>query len=264
MKPKISVIMAINKFDNYVSSAVESILNQSLKEFEYIIVINGDEEKLIKYFGQLQSKDSRIKIFITQIHQLQFNLNYALNLAQADIIARMDSDDIADLNRLEIQYKYLKENDIDFLGSDFYFINEKGEILEKNTIKVRKNEQIRKALQYKCVFCHPTIMFKKEVVLQVGGYCFGKISEDWDLFLRLSRNKNIKFEILDKKLLKYRIHTMQMSKQKIGISMFTISFLYFRELLFQKKISYIKGGILYLILSTPIYNILKFFKNKSK
>ena len=260
--PKISVVMAINRMDDYVSKAVNSILNQSFINFEFIIVINGDKKKLKYYFDNLKNKDKRLRIYESEIQQLQFNLNYAIELAEADIIARMDSDDIAEANRLEEQYNYLKKNNLDLLGSDFYYIDENDHILRKKTPRVRKNEEIRKKLRYHCVFCHPTIMFRKEILLDVGGYCFGSISEDWDLFLRLSRNSKLRFGIIDSKLLKYRIHNKQMSKQNHRVAMLTISFLYLREMIIQKDFSYIKGLILYSILTTPIYKVLKSIKNK--
>lgn len=83
---------------------------------------------LVDSFQKLQSfcqKDSRVRLYQTSIKQLQYNLNYALDLAQAEIIARMDGDDIAFPTRLEKQYFYLLEENIDLLGSNFEYIDEK-------------------------------------------------------------------------------------------------------------------------------------------
>lgn len=257
-KPEISVLMAMNRIDSFTESAILSILNQTFKNFEFLIILNGKEANKIKMkMEKYQKLDNRIKIHTTKISQLQYNLNYGLDVAQADIIARMDSDDISDLTRFEKQYQYLVENTIDILGTDFTYIDEQNNRIDKKSLSTFNNDKIRKRLAYHCVFCHPTLMFKKDVVLNIGGYCFGSTSEDWDLFLRLSRNSEIKFDILNEKLLKYRVHDKQMSKQNIKISYLMILFLYLRELIVQKKIKFLKGLLLYLLCLTPVIKILK-------
>lgn len=262
--PEISVIMAVNRYDNFVEEAINSILNQTFKNFEFIIIVNGDNEKLIPELKKIKNRDDRVEIYETQIKQLQFNLNYGLNISRSEIIARMDSDDIAEPTRFEEQYKYLKNNNIDLLGTDFLYIDENSNIINKRTLSAFGDKNIRKRLEYHCTFCHPTIMFRKKILLDIGGYCFGNISEDWDVFLRLKRNEKIKFDILNKKLLRYRIHSKQMSKQNLKISAITIMFLYLREILYTKNISYIKGFLLYFLFLTPFYKILKFLRNKYK
>lgn len=260
-KPEISVIMAVNRNDKFLMKAIDSILNQTFKNFEFLIIVNGDNEILIPKLKKIEAKDERVKVYETKIKQLQFNLNFALNLSKAEIIARMDSDDIAEKTRFQKQYIYLKENNIDLLGTDFYYIDEQDNILEKKTLCVFDNKDIRKKLEYHCTFCHPTIMFRKDIILKKGGYCFGSISEDWDLFLKLKRDKDIKFGILREKLLKYRLHSKQMSNQNRKVVAITISFLYFREIIYTKNLFYMKGVLLYLLFLTPLYKILKYVRN---
>ena len=91
---KISIIMAVNKKHEFIEKAIDSILLQTFKEFEFLIIINGDYENLIPFLEKYKLKDKRIKIYRSDIKQLQYNLNFGIDKAQSNIIARMDSDDI--------------------------------------------------------------------------------------------------------------------------------------------------------------------------
>lgn len=73
----------------------------------------------------------------------------------------MDSDDISMENRLEEQYKYFIEENLDLLGTDFNYIDDKNKKIDKKTLSIYGNKKIRKRLEFHCVFCHPTIMYKK-------------------------------------------------------------------------------------------------------
>lgn len=262
---KISIIMAVNKKHEFLERAIESILLQTFEEFEFLIIVNGDYKRLLPILEKYKLRDERIKIYKTDIKQLQYNLNFGIDKAQSNIIARMDSDDISLPTRLEKQYNYLLKNNIDILGTNFYYIDKTNKIITKKNFIEFTNKEIRKKLCYHCVFCHPTLMYRKEVILDIGGYCFGKIAEDWDLFLRLSRDKNIVFGNLEEKLFKYRVHDSQMSSSNLKLNFFNISFLYFRELFYQKNIKMLKGGIIYLIffILTPFYVRLKKYRERN-
>ncbi|MBR8823446.1 O-antigen biosynthesis glycosyltransferase WbnJ [Fusobacterium necrophorum] len=255
--PKISIIMPVCKYDEYLEQAINSILAQTFQEFEFLIIANG---MLVDSFQKLQSfcqKDSRVRLYQTSIKQLQYNLNYALDLAQAEIIARMDGDDIAFPTRLEKQYFYLLEENIDLLGSNFEYIDEKNLKIDKKNYILLRNAEIRKAMTIFCPFCHPTIMFKKSIVLDAGAYCFGNIAEDWELYLRLRRNAEIKFANYPEVLLQYRQHSKQMSKQSSKMDSIIVSGLYVREFVYTKNIAYLKGALIHFFLATPFRKILK-------
>ena len=108
---------------NYINS-IKSILNQTINDFEFIIVLDG------KHLPNLP-RDDRIVILKNEKRMgLAYSLNRAIDLAKGDFLARQDSDDISVSNRLEIQYNCLINNDdLDLVGSDTFFINSSNNII---------------------------------------------------------------------------------------------------------------------------------------
>jgi glycosyltransferase involved in cell wall biosynthesis len=198
----ISVLMPTNSFDHYFIAAVNSVISQSYKNIEIIIVANGvsrgDWEKSKEYFH-----DDRIKIYYTEIKKLTFSLNLALHSCSGEYIARMDADDLCEVNRLETQVKYLKENlNISVCGSFCNLIDRLDNRV--GLIKYPTDDKaIRNALIWKNPFCHPSIMIKREVLLNVGGYD-GHHAEDYALWVCLAQNKNIIFANIPRPLISYR------------------------------------------------------------
>jgi glycosyltransferase involved in cell wall biosynthesis len=207
MSAKVAVLLCAHNAERYIKEAVDSILAQSFKNFEFIIVENGSTDKtweIIKSF-----KDSRIKAFQTPIKQLSFNLNFGMLQTEAEYIARMDADDVARPQRLQRQVAFLDSHpDIDVVGAAFELF---GENLNKRKIVLmpQSDSQIRKKLPFRFCFCHPTVMFRRDTILAAGGYQGSSSCQDVDLWLRLSRDKNIKFANLPDVLLDYRIHSGQ-------------------------------------------------------
>ena len=121
--PKVSVLMSVYNGEKYLKEAIKSILGQSFKDFEFIIINDGSidkTEKIIKVFN-----DKRIVLINQENIGLTKSLNNGLKLAQGDYIARMDADDVALSYRLEKQVKFLDSNPHIFLvGSSCYLINE--------------------------------------------------------------------------------------------------------------------------------------------
>ncbi len=207
MSAKVAVVLCACNAERYIKEAVDSVLSQSFKDFEFIIVENGSTDRtweIIKSF-----RDSRIKAFQTPIKQLSFNLNFAMLQTEAEYIARMDADDIARPQRLAMQAAFLDSHpDIHVVGSAFELF---GRNINKRKIILmpQSNSQIRKKLPFRFCFCHPTVMFRRSTIVAVGGYQGSSSCQDVDLWLRLSRNKNIKFANLQDVLLDYRIHPDQ-------------------------------------------------------
>ena len=206
MSPKLAVLMCANNAELFIREAIESILNQTYSNFEFIIVENGSNDKtwnIIKSYD-----DFRIKAFRTDLTQLIFNLNYGLLQTKAEFVARMDADDISKPERLERQIRYLDAHpDITVLGTAFESFGDN--IQTKVTSLPVTDRQIRKRLPFYFSICHPTVIFRREDVLKHGGYINGKHCEDMDLWLRLSRDKTVRFSNLSEVLLKYRISQKQ-------------------------------------------------------
>lgn len=230
----ISVLMGLHRFDKYVFPAIDSILAQDGVELELIVVSNGKDASNIAEKIRIRYLDeSRIRLFQTPIAQLAHALNVALSHARYEYVARMDADDISHSNRLRDQLDYLIANDLDLVGSAVRLIDADGnEVGSRNP--PRKNK-INKLLPYKSCFVHPTVLFKKKVLLEVGGYNAGFNSEDYDLWLRLLR-KNTVWDNMSSPLLDYRIHGEASQRRLLGYA--EVSGLMLREFIFTKKYNF--------------------------
>lgn len=208
----VSVIMSTyNSDENYLKNAIESILNQSYKDFEFIIVIDGssnDDEKIIKSYN-----DSRIKIINNKVNLgLAESINRAINVSRGKYIARMDSDDISFFYRLEKQVQYLeKNNDIDILGTFAKYI---GESKKASLTPLNSNKEIHVSLLFGQVLLHPTVMIRKKFLIENDlkynpEFVF---AQDFDMWTRCADVGNMK--IYPEILLFLRKHSKQISTEK--------------------------------------------------
>lgn len=206
MTPKVSVLMCVANADAYVAEAIGSILDQSFTDFELLIIENGSTDESWEIITSF--KDTRIRALRTQIHQLPFNLNYGLNEARGELIARMDADDIAMSDRLEEQVRFMDEHeDVAVLGSWFEVF---GNGIKNATVELPvTNRGIRMNMAFRFVFCHPSTMMRRGVLLSERGYEHSRYCEDLDLWVRMSRDKRKKFANLPMALLMYRVHANQ-------------------------------------------------------
>ncbi len=191
VSPEISVIMSVYNQEEYVEAAINSILQQDFLNFEFIIVDDASTDQTRNKLKQF--KDPRIKIFCnSQNIGLTKSLNKALKLTTADIVARMDGDDVSLPYRLSTQFNFLKEHpDIALVGSSYYLIDKKNKIL--STVKVPTTpDEISIFLSQQNCFGHGTVMFRKEAILKVGGYDEKfYYAQDYDLWLRLEKRFKI-------------------------------------------------------------------------
>ena len=201
---KVSVVMSVFNQERYLSTAIDSILNQSYTDFEFIIVNDGSTDSSNEII--LGYKDKRIGLIQQENSGLPAALNMAISKAKGDFIARMDADDIAHPSRIEKQIEYLNQNPgVDLIGSSVRLIGEEGEPFGVEDVPTRP-EDINKCLTYRCIVYHPTFFFKKEVFKKVGGYRKEFINaQDYDFLLR-ARSKSITMANQADYLLDYRIY----------------------------------------------------------
>ena len=130
MKPELSVLMSVyNEEPNMLCPAIESILNQSFRMFEFIIVVDNPKNKVaIDIIDNYRKNDSRIMLIVNSNNiGLANSMNLAASHARGRYLVRMDSDDISDFDRLKIQYDYLRENpNCDFVYTGRQDIDEAG------------------------------------------------------------------------------------------------------------------------------------------
>ena len=210
--------MAVNKDDGFLNEAIQSIISQSYSNFEFVIVANNCTDSLWSAINAWAEKDCRIKPFRIKIGGLAFALNYGIEQTHGDYILRMDSDDIAMPDLLEKKIAFLQANpEIDVLGSQISYIDKESEVIKKlfPSNHPEKHSEIVTQLAYKCVICHPSVVFKKQNAISAGGYRFGYYGEDWDLWIRLWLNGS-KFHNLKDILFKYLLHDGQMTAQSFN------------------------------------------------
>ncbi|MBN1788080.1 MAG: glycosyltransferase [Sedimentisphaerales bacterium] len=204
MPAKVAVLLCAHNSEKYIKEAIDSILAQTYTDFEFIIVENASTDRtweIIKSYD-----DARIKAFQTPVKQLSFNLNYGMARTEAEYIARMDADDIAKPQRLARQVEFLDSHpQVCVLGSAFESFGGQSKIVRMP----QTDEDIRRKLPFRFCFCHPSVMFRRKTILEIGGYQGSRFCQDVDLWLRLSRDKNVKFANLPDVLLDYRVHPNQ-------------------------------------------------------
>lgn len=210
----VSVIMpTYNSNENMLADAINSILNQSYKDFELIIIDDGSKDYCNYEYIISNFKDSRIKVYKnTKNSGVAFSLNAAIEKSSGKYIVRMDSDDIAESNRIETLVEYMESHpDISILGS---FAQTFG--ADKKKLKYPETDlDIRVELLYNNAFCHPTVIFKKEIIEKYGlKYSTNVSNEDFDFWVNASKHKEIKFANIPLYLLKYRVHSGQVTKTK--------------------------------------------------
>ena len=216
MKSEISIIMSVyNEPLLWLKESIESILNQTFKDFEFIIVLdNPNNIKIKDLIISYKKKDSRI-IFLENTENLGLakSLNKCLDIAKGKYIARMDGDDISLPNRLEKQYEFLEKNgEIDLVGSWVYKIDERGTIY--GTMKTPTDIKIiKKYILYRTVSFHPTWMLKRDVYEKLNGYRPFIVSQDYDFLLRVIDN-DYNISNIPELLLKYRINSKNVSNTK--------------------------------------------------
>ena len=216
--PLVSVIMSVyNEPESILRSAVESILKQTFKDFELIIVMDSPENETNKgILSEYSKADGRINLLFNEKNEgLTFSLNKALQHAKGKYIARMDADDVSLPLRLELQKDYLEKNSLDFIGGYVQTISQAGEIIN-NCIKVPvDNSRIRKKmLVNNCVF-HPAWFLKKSVFDDIGNYDT-KYVEDYEFILKAMK-KGYVFGNIPQVVLQYRMSADSISRSSLFV-----------------------------------------------
>lgn len=165
----ISVVMSVYNTEKYLEEAIDSILNQTYQDFEFIIVNDCSTDRTWEILKDYEKRFSSIKLINnTENLGLTKSLNKALAIAKGEYIARMDADDISEPNRFERQLAYFKEHQsIDILGTFSNDIDEQGQAFRTRTAPV-DHKDIVNMLPKLCPISHPTVIFKKIVWKKLG------------------------------------------------------------------------------------------------
>ncbi len=212
----VSVLLSTyNETLKEVQTAVESMLNQTYEDMEVVVVLDNPENKVVNEWltEKAAEPDSRVRCVIHEKNEgLVKSLNDAFTASAGDLIARMDADDISMPQRIEKQVAYMQKHpECALLGTKRIDIDEAGRPLPTDYKIVTTDKAIKRMLRYGSAFTHPTIMLKRSVLEELGGYREVPSAEDFDLFLRCAA-KDYGMANLNEPLLYYRIRTSGISR----------------------------------------------------
>ena len=215
-QPKISVVMAACNVERFLSEAIESILGQTFRDFEFIIVDFGSTDTSRSIAAEYAARDSRIKLHKIPNCPLPEARNAGSFLAQGQYIAVMDADDISLPERLKLEVNFMETHpEVGLLGGAVEWVDARGQSLGSHEYP-DEDPEIRSVLIDRCPFWHPTVLVRREVFISVGGYRTAFIfAHDYDLELRIA--EHFKCANLKQVVLKYRIHPSQVTFCKQGL-----------------------------------------------
>ena len=212
--PKISVIMPVYNGEEFLRETMDSILNQTFSDFEFIIINDASKdstEDIIKSYG-----DDRIVYLINeQSLGVAGSLNRGLEVAKGEYIARIDADDIAFPERFEKQVKYMDEHkDCIMCGSNTILFGAQ----QGRTYVPCSDAEIRANLLFASPFTHPTVMMRRSFVEEHNlGYnleCEG--FEDYNMWFDFAKVGKGSFYNFQEPLLRYRIHPHQVTQKPLS------------------------------------------------
>ena len=223
---QISVIMSTyNEPLCFLQSAIESILKQTFRDYEFLIVLDNPGNTAIRdCVFSYADRYPQIRVLPNEKNVgLVGSLNRALRESRGGYIARMDADDISMPDRLAVQLAFLKKHALDLVGSNVTDINENGDEIRSATVYPTQDRAIKRNLRYYQVMPHPTWLVRREVYAVLEGYREIDACEDYD-FLARAALRGFKLGNVSEPLLYYRINKNSISNTKKGIQKMALAF----------------------------------------
>jgi glycosyltransferase involved in cell wall biosynthesis len=213
-QPLVSVVMVIRNVERFLPEAIESILSQTYRNFEFIIVDFGSTDRSKVIAASYAEDDPRIALSeVPPCSYIDAKIA-ACSLPTGQYIAIQDADDLSLPDRLTAEVDFLESHpQVGLLGGAVQWINAKGDLLPSANDYPSDDGELRKELEVRNPFWHPTVLIRREAFVRVGGYRAVFIqSDDYDLWLRIS--EQYQCANLKQKVLNYRIHPQQLSFRK--------------------------------------------------
>ena len=201
----VSIALCSNIVDEYFYRAIDSLLLQTFKDIEIIVVLNGEAKNKANEVESKYEDIECMKVIATNISYINHSLNLAIDYSNGKYIARMDADDISYPNRIEMQWKFMEANSQVGMCGSWYDLIDKDDLFVSQVEKPCSDHDIRRSIVYGNPFCHPTVMFRKQIVASLGGYLNGMYAEDYDLWVRMAKVSELKFANIPQSLLGYRL-----------------------------------------------------------
>ncbi|EGR2083265.1 glycosyltransferase family 2 protein [Vibrio cholerae] len=269
--------MPVYNVEKYVEVAVRSILNQTYKNLEIIIVDDFSNDGTFDLVTSLSKEDKRIKVFRNNSNlKIARTLNKAFNLSNGEYIARMDGDDISSPERIEKKIKYLSENkNVDLVGCSIITIDPDGNIIGKSKYDTLQFKILKK-LRYLSPVSHIWVA-RRKVYKILGGYrelsgvedydfllrmtsegmLYTNLENDYDYYVRIGRAGNTISSIgIRQRLMHKYVYQLYLERKKIGKDSFSQEH-------FQKAIkTSLLSSLLFQFSSKMLFNAIKYKKSK--
>lgn len=215
--PKVGVLMPCYNASKFLTESMNSILGQTYQDIEVIAVNDGSTDATLETLLRYSVIDNRVRVFDSKTNAgVTKALNRCLMLSRSEYLARMDADDVAMPDRIEKQVLYLDEyKDIGIIGSRFWSMDESMKTIKWSNNVPTDPEEVKTTLANHCCIGHPTVMMRRRVIEEIGGYDESEqydLVEDYEFWLRAS--KKFKIANLPQYLLKYREHDGQVTVNK--------------------------------------------------
>ena len=210
----VSIIMSTyNESEEWLRHSIESILSQTYTNIEFVIVLDNPKNLVIKnIISEYQKQDSRIIVVENEKNVgLVASLNRALKFCNGDYIARMDADDIAISDRIEIEVDAIEKYSVDFVMGAVRLVDEEGAAIIEQRMGNIPPDKFEKCMRYGNISTHPTWLLKKHVYDELNGYRNIRYCEDLDFVLRAIQNGFRCYKLNDI-LLNYRIRANGISQ----------------------------------------------------
>ncbi len=267
-KPVVSVVMSVYNGEKYLRDSVESILNQTLGDFEFIIVDDGSADSSFKIMEEYARSDKRIVAIKNPSNLgLPKSLNIALKNTKGDFIARMDADDISLSERLEKQVRFLKENpSYGLVGTAYIEIDGNGKIIGNQRIRfLETDENIKKKIVGFNPFPHCAVMFRKEIQDSIGFYNEEfKYAQDYEFWIRIMTRykvRNLPEVLVHKRYSNNMISVNKEKAQRFYAVKAKIRAIRLLNMSFAKTV-YLLSDLMFLMLPYTIINIIRAMKGQ--
>lgn len=204
----VSVIMPVYNSEKFISESIESIISQTHKNLEFILIYDESHDNTLKIINDYCKKDNRLKLLYNKYGSgIIGALNTGIDFSKGNFILRMDSDDISFPSRIEDQLDYIILHKLDICGSYYFTINERGKIKSKRKVPI-SNNLCKIALFSVVPFAHPSVLINKSFLIKHNlkySSNFKNFAEDLILWQKMFEN-GARFGNIPKFLLKYRLN----------------------------------------------------------
>lgn len=222
--PRVSVLMPCYNVAETVEETIQSLVSQSETDMEIIAVDDGSEDETMQLLERWSREDRRVKAISRSHEGIIPALNHGLSVCEAEYVARMDADDLAEPERLALQTKYLDAHPDVSLVSSFVSGFPSGSVGKGFQIYInwlnslQTDEDIRREIFIESPVAHPSVMYRKSVIEDLGGYQDYGWPEDYDLWMRMYLAGN-RFAKIPQVLVHWREHERRLTRTDDRYSM---------------------------------------------